>query len=226
MPGYGPSSYEVVPYHGRPSGESHPDTLATIATLFGMKPPSVPHARVLEIGCASGENLIPMAAELPEGRFLGIDASERQVAEGRATIEAAGLGNVELRRMDLLDAGPDLGTFDYIVCHGVFSWVTPAVQQGILSLIAATLAPTGLAYVSYNTYPGWHMRGIVRDAMLFHIDGEADPREGIRKGREVLDFLVQLPWGPENYYLTMVQDLRERSSKKMARTCYTTFSKK
>jgi len=115
VPGYGPSSYEVVPYKGRPSGESHPDTLATIATLFGMKPPSVPHARVLEIGCASGENLVPMAAELPEGRFLGIDSSERQVAEGRATIEAAGLGNVALRRMDLLDAGPELGTFDYIV---------------------------------------------------------------------------------------------------------------
>ena len=110
--------------------------------------------------------------------------------------------------MDLLDAGPELGTFDYIVCHGVFSWVTPKVQQGILALIALTLAPTGLAHVSYNTYPGWHMRSIVRDAMLFHIDGEVDPREGIRKGREVLDFLVQLPWGPENYYLTMIQHLR------------------
>jgi methyltransferase-like protein len=149
-----------------------------------------------------------MAAQLPEGRFLGIDSSERQVAQGRATIEAAGLGNVELRRLDLLDASPDLGTFDYVICHGVFSWVTPEVQRGILCLIAATLAPAGLAYVSYNTYPGWHMRNIVRDAMLFHIDGEADPQEGIRKGREVLDFLVELPWGAENYYLTMVHDLR------------------
>ena len=195
MPGYGPSSYEVVPYKGRPAGESHPDTLATIATLFGLKPSSVPQARVLEIGCASGENLVPMAAELPEGRFLGIDSSERQVAEGRATIEAAGLGNVELRRMDLRDAGPELGTFDYIVCHGVFSWVTPEVQRGILSLIAATLAPAGLAYVSYNTYPGWHMRGIVRDAMLFHIDGDVDPREGIRKGRRGPRFPRAAPLG-------------------------------
>jgi SAM-dependent methyltransferase/methyltransferase-like protein len=208
VPGYGPSSYEVVPYKGRPTGESHPDTLASIATLFGMKPPSVPHARVLEIGCARGENLVPMAAALPGGRFLGIDSSQRQVAEARATSEAAGLENIELRQMDLLQAGPDLGTFDYIVCHGVFSWVAPEVRQAILSLIAATLAPSGLAYVSYNTYPGWHMREIVRGAMLFHTDGEFDPREGIRKGREVLDFLVQLPWGPENYYLTMVQDLR------------------
>ena len=105
--------------------ETHPDTLATIATLFGMNPPEVPRARVLEIGCASGANLIPMAAELPEGSFLGIDQSERQVADGRATIEAAGLKNVELRRVNVLDAGPDLGTFDYIICHGVFSWVPP-----------------------------------------------------------------------------------------------------
>ena len=93
--------------------------------------------------------------------------------------------------MNITDAGPDVGTFDYIICHGVFSWVPPEVQQKILALIAATLAPDGVAYVSYNTYPGWHLRDIVRDAMVFHIDGEADPREGIRKAREMLEFLVQ-----------------------------------
>jgi SAM-dependent methyltransferase/methyltransferase-like protein len=202
------SSYEVIPYTDKSYSESHPDRLATIATLFGMKPPEVSHARVLEIGCGLGANIIPMAAALPEGSFLGIDSSERQVAEGRATIEAAGLKNVELGLMDIMDAGPELGTFDYIVCHGVFSWVAPAVQQKILSLVATHLAPDGVAYVSYNVYPGWHFRQIVRDAMFFHIDGEADHRQGLRKAREMLDFLVQFDSKPENYHMTMLREQR------------------
>jgi len=86
-----------------------------------------------------------MAAQLPEGSFLGIDQSERQVAEGRATIAAAGLKNVEIKQLDVLDTGSDLGNFDYIICYGVFSWVPPEVQQKILSLIVATLAPDGVA---------------------------------------------------------------------------------
>jgi SAM-dependent methyltransferase/methyltransferase-like protein len=208
VPGYGLSSYEVVPYVGKSFSESHPDRLATIATLFGMKPRDVSHARVLEIGCGVGANIIPMGAELPEGSFLGIDSSERQVAEGRATIEAAGLKNVELRPIDIMDACPELGTFDYIVCHGVFSWVAPAVQQKILSMIATHLAKGGVAYVSYNVYPGWHFQQIIREAMFFHIDGEADPREGIRKAREMLDFLVQFDSKPENYYMMMLRDQR------------------
>jgi SAM-dependent methyltransferase len=184
--------------------------LATIATLFGMKLNELRRARVLEIGCAAGANLIPMGVELPEGSFLGIDASARQVAEGRVTIEAAGVKNVELMHRDIMDTGPDLGTFDYIICHGVFSWVAPPVQQKILSTIATNLAQGGVAYVSYNTYPGWHLRGILREAMLYHIDGDPEPQEGLRKGREMLDFLVHLPWRPENSYLGAIA--RQRTS--------------
>jgi len=111
---HGPTSYDVVPYTGTPVIDSYFDRLATIATLFGMNPPDVSRARVLDIGCASGTNLIPMAAELPDGSFLGIDQSERKVADGHATIEVAGLKNIALRQVDILDAGPDLGTVDYI----------------------------------------------------------------------------------------------------------------
>jgi SAM-dependent methyltransferase len=205
VPGSGSSSYELVPYASMSFPESHPDQLATIATLFGMTPPDVARARVLEIGCGLGENIIPMAAGLPEGSFLGIDASERQVAEGRATIAAAGLKNVALTQMNLMDAGPDLGTFDYIVCHGVYSWVAPEVQQKLLAVLATRLAPGGVAYVGYNVYPRWHMQNIVRDAMFFHIGAEPDPREAIRKAREMLEFLVQFPAAPEDHYMAMLR---------------------
>jgi methyltransferase-like protein/SAM-dependent methyltransferase len=162
----------------------------------------------LEIGCGLGENIIPMAAELPEGSFLGIDASEGEVAEGRATIAAAGLTNVELRPMNLMNAGPDLGTFDYIVCHGVYSWVGPEVQQKLLAVLATDLAPDGVAFVSYNVYPGWHMQNIIRDAMVFHNGAETDPREEIRKAREILDLLVQFASAPESYYMAMLRERR------------------
>jgi SAM-dependent methyltransferase len=204
------SSYEDVPYVSGPFPEAHPNALATVAILFGMKPPSVSRARVLELGCAAGANLIPMVVELPEGRFLGIDQSERQVAEGCATIQAVGLKNIELRRMSILDVGLDLGTFDYIICHGVFSWVAPQVQERILSLCAENLAPNGLAFVSYNVYPGWHLRGILRDAMLFHLERKVDPEESVQKAREVLDFLAQFAWEPRDCYGTMLRELRAR----------------
>ena len=97
--------------------------------------------RVLELGCTDGGNLLPMAATLPRSSFLGIDLSGRQIAAGQKMIERLGLENVELRQMDIADVGEDFGTFDYIICHGVYSWVPPPVQDKILEICARRLAP-------------------------------------------------------------------------------------
>src|SRR5437868_13031530 len=113
------SSYDEVPYASYPYPESHPDRLATVAMLLGLQPAPVEHCRVLELGSASGGNLIPMAEALPQSNFLGIDLSERQIAEGIHTVGALGLTNIDLRRMNITEVGPDLGVFDYIICHGV-----------------------------------------------------------------------------------------------------------
>jgi tRNA G46 methylase TrmB len=104
------SAYDVVPYPSYPFPQTHPDRLATIATLFGMKPAPVEHCRVLELGCASGGNLIPMAATLPESTFVGIDRSRKQVAQGQVTIDALDLRNIEQRQLDL-DADLAAGRF-------------------------------------------------------------------------------------------------------------------
>ena len=79
--------------------------------------------------------------------------------------------------------------------------------------------------MSYNVYPGWHLRGILRDAMLFHIGGEADPQEGIRKARELLDFLVQFPLGTGELLYDDAPGPARRSSGTMTRTCFMSFSK-
>src|SRR5262245_46429032 len=82
------TSYDEIPYESHPYPQSHPERLATVATLFGMTPPPIEACRVLELGCAAGGNLIPMAQTLPGSTFLGIELSARQADEGRATIEA------------------------------------------------------------------------------------------------------------------------------------------
>jgi SAM-dependent methyltransferase len=131
-----------------------------------MSPPEIETCRVLEVGCGRGDNLIPMAFSLPRARFLGIDLSPRQIAEGRAAIAELGLENIELRAQNILDVSPGLGSFDFIVAQGVYSWVPEPVREQMLRLCAAALAPNGLALISYNTYPGWYMRTMIRDLMV------------------------------------------------------------
>lgn len=195
------NSYDVLPYEGGAFVESHPDRLATLATLFGLNPPPLDHCRVLEVGCARGDNLIPMALHLPGSTFLGIDRSHRQIDEGRRIVMALGVANVELLPLDILDFGADRGPFDYIIAHGIYSWVPPPVRDRILEICAAHLSPQGVGYVSYNTQPGWFVRQIIRDLMLYHAKQFDDPREQVRQGKQFLiDVAAGLAPDPTSTY--------------------------
>ena len=187
------TSYDEVPYLELTHAETHPDRLATAALLLGMQPASTEQCRVLELGCASGSNLVPMAEALPESTFLGIDISARQISEGRALVEELGLSNLTLRQMDILDVGPELGEFDYVIAHGVYSWVPRPVQDHIFAIARRNLAPHGVAYVSYNAYPGWHTVGVLRDMLLFHAGRIEDPAERGAEGNRLLAWLAGLP---------------------------------
>jgi methyltransferase-like protein/SAM-dependent methyltransferase len=184
------TSYDEVPYENLAFAQTHPDRLATIARIFGLSPADIARARVLELGCASGGNLIPMALNLPGSTFVGVDLSRRQVAEANETIAALGLRNIAVEHASILDVDDRWGVFDYIICHGVFSWVEPPVQDKILAICASNLARDGVAYVSYNTYPGWHLREMVRDMMRYHAAPFDRPRDQIVQARALLDFLA------------------------------------
>ena len=202
------SSYDRIPYTSLAFPQTHPDRLATVARIFGLAPPNVAACRVLELGCASGGNLIPMAFNLPGGEFVGVDLSRRQVEEGCAAIGALGLRNTRIEHASILDVDESWGTFDYIICHGVFSWVEAAVQDKILRIAADNLTTTGVAYVSYNTYPGWHMREMVRDMMRYHARQFAEPQEQVDQARALLKFLASASGdaGPYGQLLTTEAD--------------------
>ncbi|MBS0260985.1 MAG: methyltransferase regulatory domain-containing protein [Planctomycetes bacterium] len=194
------TTYDEIPYISMPYAHSHPERLAAIARLLGLNPPAIHHCRVLELGCASGNNLIPIAAAYPESTFLGLDLSERQIASGKTIINTLGLKNIELRRANIMDFPPTEGKFDYIIVHGIYSWVPAEVQDKILSICKQNLKPDGVAYVSYNVLPGWHMRGMIRDMMLHHIQRFPDPQQKLAQARALLDFLVKAVPADNNPY--------------------------
>ena len=183
------TAYDRVPYPGHPFAQAHPDRLATVATLFGLHPAHPASCRLLELGCGDGGNLVPMAYTLRRSAFCGVDLSPRAIAHAEALRDALGLANVELHRADLT-ALPALGTFDYVVAHGVYSWIAPAARDALLAACREHLAPGGIAYVSYDVMPGGHVREITRQILRWHLRDVDDPAERIAGARGLLRALA------------------------------------
>lgn len=186
-------SYDQVPYQGYAIAETHPDRLAAIGRLFGLDPAPPERSRVLELGAAAGGNLIPMAFNLPHSRFTGVELSGAQAWRGQQMIAELRLANARMLHRDILelpiDPDADLGTFDYILAHGVWSWAPRPVRAHILALCAGLLAPGGIAYVSYNVLPGWRQRGMLRDMLLHVTREEASPDRRLARARKLLEQL-------------------------------------
>jgi SAM-dependent methyltransferase len=178
-----------VPYPGYPFAQTHPDRLATIATLLGLSPAPVTVCRVLELGCGDGGNLVPMAYALPGSHFSGIDLSAAAVARAARVAGVLDLGNLDVRQADLA-ALPPLGTFDYVIAHGVYSWVPAQERDALLAACQGHLAPEGVAYVSYDALPGGHLREVTRQMLRWHVRDVDDPAERIAQARALLGALA------------------------------------
>ena len=185
------TSYDAVPYGSYPIPASHPDRLFGIGTLFGMKPVPPERARILELGCAGGGNLMPIASQFPNASCIGIELSNLQSEDAKIALNFTGLKNIEIKHGSIADIKPELGQFDYIICHGVFSWVPEEVREAILRVSSQNLSDNGIAYISYNTMPGWYLRGMVRDMMLRHVEGIKDTAAKTAQARALLGFLVK-----------------------------------
>lgn len=159
--------YSELGYKSMPFPYTTPATLEAYAALVGVSAPNPKTARVLELGATYGGNIISQALFNPDATFVGIELSQEQVEKGNEVIANAGLTNVSLVQSDIASIGSEIGTFDYIIAHGVYSWIDDGVKEALLRLIDEHLAEDGIAYISYNTYPGWHTMDEVRQLMMF-----------------------------------------------------------
>jgi SAM-dependent methyltransferase len=185
------SAYDELPYDSVPIPQSHPDHLAALATLAGCNAPDPSRARILELGCAEGANLLPIAFYWPDTECVGVDLSRVQAEAGQRLARAAGIGNCRILHADLCELPADLGQFDYVIAHGVYSWVPPPVQEALLDACRRHLAPQGIAHVSFNVAPGWTSRQALRGVLMRAVSGIGTPAGQVEAARRELDRLAQ-----------------------------------
>lgn len=183
-------AYDRTPYAGQPFYLTHPSLLAAYGSLYGLSPTPPANSRVLEMGCGDGGNIIPMAYELPESAFMGVDLSSVQIGIGQRRIDSLGLKNIRLDARSIMDMGPGDRKFDYIIVHGVYSWVPDRVKEKILDICRNNLAGQGIAYISYNVLPGWQFNKSMRDMMRYHCRHISNPRERVHAALEVVNTML------------------------------------
>jgi len=186
------TAYDKIPYTATSFPQLNPAQLGAIGKIFGLEPADPGNCRLLELGCGHGLTPIALGQVFPDSHFTGIDLSSKQIENGRQIAEAAGLTNVRLEAMSITDPRVrDLGTFDYIVCHGVYSWVPPEVQQAILQISSRQLAEGGMALVSYNTYPGWKAMQVARDIAIDMAGRQEEPAQKVRLAAQFIQLVAK-----------------------------------
>jgi methyltransferase-like protein/2-polyprenyl-3-methyl-5-hydroxy-6-metoxy-1,4-benzoquinol methylase len=201
------TEYDRVPYPSYTHPQTHPDRLAVIGKLFGLEPALITQCRVLEVGCGDGTNLAPMAWALPKSQFLGIDLSVRPIRRGQQMVQDLGITNLRLLQANLTEIGPELGRFDYIIAHGLFSWVPKEVREHLFTVCRQLMAPTGVAFISYNAFPGCHLRNMLRELMLFHLRGCEGSEVRVQQAMALVRFLAEAQDTHDEYRLWMKAEL-------------------
>lgn len=206
-----PDSYDSLPYPGHAYPDTHIAHLHTLGRWFGLQPAAPQHCRVLELACGDGANLIPMAAEYPASQFTGLDLARQPIARAQTLAAQAGVRNVRWLAADLCD-WQDEGPYDYIIAHGLYSWVPPEVRTALMRLLQRALAPQGIAFISYNCYPGCHRRAQVREMLRYHVEGIATEQARLTEARALLQLLIGARKHPDLPAQAWVQEL-ERAAR-------------
>ena len=202
-------AYDLLKYPAHIHQQMLPALLAPIARVHGIQAASPRDCRLLEVGCGDGLQLITLAMAYPESHFVGVDMSTAAIARGEALRAKLGLDNLQLVAADLLEWDPGEAPFDYILAHGFFSWVPEPVRMRLLQLCQKSMAPQGLAYISYNAFPGSHLRKMVWDMMRAHVQHIADPSAKIAEAQKFLGWLAQDVLGDGSYSVAVRSEAKD-----------------
>lgn len=214
--------YADLGYLSQPFPYASAPFLESYARLLGLSPAPANTARILEIGSSYGGNLISQALFYPQATFTGIEIAPTQVSVGKTYIDQLGITNLDLLEGDVNESHDHLGTYDYIIAHGFYSWVDEDTKDNFLRLCKEHLAENGILYMSYNTYPGWHKMDSVR-ALLKFANKDIDTlnhREKVRHGKTVASKLgaLMLEYDTvKNQQTSFLQSLRQTLQKQ---DCY------
>ena len=197
--------YDAVSYHSGAVPDSHPARIGAIGRLHGLPTAAPDRCRVLELGCADGMNLLPLAERFPRSQFLGADFAPGHIAAAEEARAACGADNVRFVCADLREFEPEAQGFDYVIAHGIYSWVSDEVKERLLGICARALAPGGVAYVSYNTLPVWGFVDGLREFLLTETEHEREPAQQIERARRVMTALTECIAGQPGAYPALVR---------------------
>lgn len=193
---------------------NRPDRIGAVAALHGVAVKEIEKCRVLELGCGDGLTLLSIAHSMPSSECVGVDLLPERIDEANSYAKEIGLENVSFRALDLMDLAPDdFGQFDFIIAHGLYSWVPEAVSERLLLIYREFLKPRGLGLISYNTFPGWHLRNLVRDSMLFGSDPMMEPAARADSALEFVDLLSRSISNGTPYQTVLAKEAVEAAKK-------------
>jgi methyltransferase-like protein/2-polyprenyl-3-methyl-5-hydroxy-6-metoxy-1,4-benzoquinol methylase len=200
-------SYDDLPYPSHTYAESGVDHLAVRAILSGLEPSPLETCRVLELGCGQGLNLLALAGYYPQAEFVGVDAAAQPIEAAQQLAQQFQLNNLNFHHLNLEAIPAEWGQFDYVIAHGVYSWVSPETQTALLKICKQHLKPQGVVYISYNVYPGWHINTALRDLMFFHTRQQTDTHQRAQQARQLLAYLAENLPIESNYFAQYLRQL-------------------
>jgi len=200
-------SYERIPYKTIPWTSSQPAHVEGIAKLWGIGAAPADRCRVLELGCGDGGNIIPLAIAHPNSTFVGVDLAKVHIDSGIALADELRVVNLRFHACSFVDFEDESAPFDYIIVHGLMSWVTPNLQELLFAACKHLLAPSGVAFISYNTYPGWFMQHSIRQLLRHHNRNVVDGERALKRSRQLLNVLVQTVPERESAYREYLESI-------------------
>lgn len=200
-------AYQEIPYPSYLHPQTHPDRFAAMAKFFGMNPTPIEKCRVLELGCGDGLGLMAFAFDLPESEFVGVDIAANHIVQGNEKIQEIGLKNIKLLEQDLMAIDDSFGKFDYIIAHGLIAWIPDFVREKVFSICSDNLTEKGVAYISYNAYPGCHIRQMIRGMMLYHTRKIENNIDKANQAASLIKFLAEIKDEHNSYRYALQTEL-------------------